>query len=96
MKIFHTADSLPFPEMAQIGIREQLDVVFCTIGIAPGCSIETGSEIAWLTKPKIAVPYHTNSVADQKKFAEVLKQELPKTACLVPEVNKIYQISKGK
>ncbi len=96
VKVFHTADSLPYPEMAQIGLREQLDVVFCTVGIAQGCTPETGSEIAWLTKPKVAVPYHTNSVADQKKFAQLLKQELPRTACLVPEVNKIYQISKGK
>ena len=96
LKVFHTADSLPFPEMAAIGQREQLDVVFCTVGIAPGTSPETGSEIAWLTKPKVAVPYHTNSVATQKKFAEILRKELPKTACVIPEVNKIYQISKGE
>jgi L-ascorbate metabolism protein UlaG (beta-lactamase superfamily) len=96
LKIFHTADSLPFPEMATIGQTEQLDVVFCTVGIAQGASPETGAEIAWLTKPKVAVPYHTNSAASQKKFAEILRKELPKTACVVPELNKIYQISKGK
>ena len=96
VKVFHTADSLPFPEMAQIGQKEQLDVVFCTVGIAQGCTPETGSEIAWLTKPKVAVPYHTNSVADQKKFVEVVRKELPRTACMVPEVGKIYQITKGK
>jgi L-ascorbate metabolism protein UlaG (beta-lactamase superfamily) len=95
LKVFHTADSLPFPEMAQIGLREQLDLVFCTVGIAQGCTPETGSEIAWLTKPKVAVPYHTNSAADQKKFVEIVRKEMPKTACLVPEVSKIYQISKG-
>ncbi len=96
LKIFHTADSSPFPEMATIGQTEQLDVVFCTVGIAQGASPETGAEIAWLTKPKVAVPYHTNSAASQKKFAEILRKELPKTACVVPELNKIYQISKGK
>ncbi len=96
VKVWHTADSLPYPEMATIGQKEQLDMVFCTVGIAPGTSPETGFEIAWLTKPKIAVPYHSSSVASQKKFAETLRRELPKTACLIPEVNKIYQISKGE
>ena len=96
VKVFHTADSLPYPEMAKIGEREKLDVVFCTVGIAPKTSPETGFEIAWLTKPKVAVPYHTNSAANQKQFAEILRKELPKTACVIPELNKIYQISKGE
>jgi L-ascorbate metabolism protein UlaG (beta-lactamase superfamily) len=96
IKVFHTADSLPFPEMVTIGEREKLDLVFCTVGIAPGTSPETGLEIARLTKPKVAVPYHTGSSADQKKFAELLKKELPKMTCLIPETGKIYQISKRK
>jgi len=94
VKVFHTADSLPFPEMAAIGEGEKLDVVFCTVGIAPGTSPETGVDIARLTKPKVAVPYHTGSTGDQKKFAEILKKEMPKVACLIPEVGKIYQVSK--
>lgn len=94
LKVFHTADSLPFPEMVQIGEREKLDVVFCTVGIAPGASPETGVDIARLTKPKVAVPYHTGSTSDQKKFAELLKKELPKITCLMPETGKIYQVSK--
>ncbi|MEM0058032.1 MAG: MBL fold metallo-hydrolase [Candidatus Bathyarchaeia archaeon] len=94
VKIFHTADSLPFPEMAAIGEREKFDLVFCTVGIAPGASPETGFEIARLTKPKVAVPYHTGSSADLKKFGELLKREMPKTTCLIPEVGKIYQVSK--
>jgi L-ascorbate metabolism protein UlaG (beta-lactamase superfamily) len=96
VRVFHTADSLPFPEMATIGEKEKPDVVFCTVGIAPGTSPETGIDIARLTKPKVAVPYHTGSTPDQKRFAELLKKELPKTTCLVPEVGKIYQISKRK
>ncbi len=96
VRTWHTADSMPFPEMAAIGQREQLDLVFCTVGIAPGCTPQTAFEIAWLTKPKVAVPYHSNNVADQKKFAETLRKELPKTACVIPEVNKIYQVSKGR
>jgi L-ascorbate metabolism protein UlaG (beta-lactamase superfamily) len=94
VKVFHTADSLPFPEMATLGEKEKPDVVFCTVGIAPGTSPQTGLEIARLTKPKVAVPYHTGSMEDQKKFAELLKKELPKTTCLIPEVGKIYQVSR--
>jgi L-ascorbate metabolism protein UlaG (beta-lactamase superfamily) len=94
VKVFHTADSLPFPDMATISEKEKLDVVFCTVGIASGTSPETGLEIARLTKPKVAVPYHTGSTADQLKFAEILKKEMPKVTCLVPEVGKIYQVSK--
>ncbi len=96
VKIYHTADSLPFPELAAIGQKENFDVVFCTVGIAPGASPQTGFEIARLTKPQVAVPYHTALVAEQKMFAERIKKELPQTACLIPELNKIYQVSKGK
>jgi len=96
VKVFHTADSLPFPELAALGEREKFDVVFCTVGIAPSASPETGFEIARLTKPQVAVPYHTNSTAEQRKFAEILKKELPRTACLIPEQNNIYQVSKRK
>jgi len=96
VKVFHTADSLPFPELAKLAQKENFDVVFCTIGIAPGASPQTGFEIAWLTKPQLAVPYHTGTVASQKEFEELLKKELPKTACLIPQQGKIYQISKRK
>ncbi len=94
VKVFHTADSLPFPEMVDVGEREKLDLVFCTVAIAPGASPETGVDIARLTKPKVAVPYHTGSSADQKRFAELLKKDLPKITCLIPETGKIYQVSK--
>jgi len=96
IKVYHTADSLPFPELAKMAQKESFDVVFCTVGIAPGASPQTGFEIAWLTKPEIAVPYHTATVASQKEFGEMLKKELPRTACLIPEQNKIYQVSKRK
>lgn len=96
VKIFHTADSLPFPELAAVGDKEKFDVVFCTVGIAPGASPETGFEIAKLTRPQLAVPYHTNSAAYQQQFAEILKKEMPRTACLIPELNKIYEVSKRK
>jgi len=96
VKVFHTADSLPYPELAKLAQKENFDVVFCTIGIAPGASPQTGFEIAWLTKPQLAVPYHTGTVASQKEFEELLKKEMPRTACLIPQQSKIYQISKRK
>jgi len=96
VKVYHTADSLPFPELAKIGQKEKFDVVFCTVGIAPGSTPQTGFEIARLTKPQVAIPYHTATAASQKEFATLLKKELPRTACLIPEQNKIYQVSKRK
>src|SRR5208283_4200560 len=94
VKIFHSADSLPFPELSAIGLREKFDVVFCAVGIATGTSPESGFEIAWLTKPQLAVPYHTASAASQSEFAQILKKELPRTACLIPKQDRIYQVSK--
>jgi hypothetical protein len=32
--------------------------------------------------------------ASQTEFAEIFKKELPRTACLIPQQNKIYQLSK--
>ncbi len=96
VKVYHTADSLPFPELAQMGTKEQFDLVFCTVGIAQSASPQTGVEIAKLTKPQIAVPYHTESSQSQTEFASLLKQELPKTACLIPQQNKIYEVTKRK
>jgi L-ascorbate metabolism protein UlaG (beta-lactamase superfamily) len=96
VKVYHTADSLPFPELAVMGKKEKFDVVFCAVGIASGASSQSGFEIAWLTKPQVAVPYHAGSTANQTEFAQILKKELPRTACLIPEQNKIYQVSKRK
>ena len=94
VKIYHTADSLPFPEMAKMSLDEKFDLVFCSVGITVGASPESGFEIAWLTKPPLVVPYHTNSPANQKAFQQLIKKQLPRTACLIPEINKIYQVSK--
>ena len=96
VKIYHTADSLPFPELAQMGQKEQFDLVFCTVGIAPGSSPQSGFEIARLTKPPLAVPYHTALKQSQTEFADLIKRQLPRTACLIPEKTKIYQITKRK
>jgi L-ascorbate metabolism protein UlaG (beta-lactamase superfamily) len=93
VKVYHTADSLPFPELALMGQKEKFDVVFCTVGIAPGASPQTGFEIARLTKPEMAIPYHTALREPQMEFAKLLKS-LYGTDCLIPEQNKVYQVTK--
>jgi len=52
VKLYHTADSLPFPEMKRIGEENKPDLIFCTVGIAPGTSPRSGVEIAKLIQPK--------------------------------------------
>jgi L-ascorbate metabolism protein UlaG (beta-lactamase superfamily) len=94
IKIYHTSDSAPFPEMAALGQKKQFDVVFCTVGIAPGATPQTGFDVAWLTKPQIAVPYHTRTEQSQKEFAALVERKLPKTTCLIPQQNTTYQINK--
>jgi len=91
VKIYHTGDSLPYPNMKQVGERSPPDVVFCTVGVpAPGASPETGLEIVQLVKPKVAVPYHAPA-ADCQKFAELVARETPNVKCLIIERNKPYK-----
>ncbi len=94
IRIFHTADSLPFPEMKTINEEHKPDIAFCTVGIAPGTSPRTGIEIVKLVKPKVAVPYHTASKADLKMFCELLAKEMPKVKCLIAERGNAYIVGK--
>jgi|YelNatPaOPRAMG01_1025707.scaffolds.fasta_scaffold23036_2 L-ascorbate metabolism protein UlaG (beta-lactamase superfamily) len=81
VKIFHTSDSLPYDQMEEIGSVEAPDIVFCTIGIAPGSSPSTGAKIAGLVKAKLAVPYHGSNF---KEFEVEVRKIDPtlKTRCL--------------
>jgi len=91
VKIFHTGDSLPYPDMRQVGERSPPDIVFCTVGSpAPGASPQTGLEIVQLVKPKMAIPYHAPA-ADRKKFAEMVSKEKPNVKCLVIDRDKPYK-----
>lgn len=91
VKIYHTGDSLPNPDMKQIGERSPPDLVFCTVGApAPGASPQTGLEIVRLVKPKMAVPYHAQA-ADRKKFAELVAKEAPNVKCVVIEQGKPFK-----
>jgi L-ascorbate metabolism protein UlaG (beta-lactamase superfamily) len=94
VRIFHTADSMPFPEMKAIGEEHKPDVTFCTVGIAPGATPGTGVEIVKLVKPKVAVPYHTATKADLSRFCETLKKEVSKVKCLIAEQGNIYIVGK--
>lgn len=73
--LYHTSDSLPFKEMADIGKKYDVDVCLCTVGIAPKATPKTGAEIAALVKPRLAVPYHGEG---QKEFLAALKKIAPK------------------
>jgi L-ascorbate metabolism protein UlaG (beta-lactamase superfamily) len=91
VKIYHTGDSLPAPDMKQIGERSPPDLVFCTVGApAPGASPQSGLEIVRLVKPKMAVPYHAQA-ADRKKFAELVAKEAPNVKCVVVEQGKPFK-----
>jgi L-ascorbate metabolism protein UlaG (beta-lactamase superfamily) len=92
--VFHTSDSHPYNEMGAMGQTQKIEIAFCTVGIAPGATAETGAEIAWLIKPGLAVPYHTGSAESQKRFEEIVKKKLKRTACLIPKQKEIYQVTK--
>ncbi len=85
LKVYHTADSLPFDRMADIGATHKPDIVFCTVGIAPGTSPRTGVRIAVLVKPKVAIPYHTDKKSDLERFCDLLAKEAPEVKCVVLE-----------
>ena len=88
IRIYHTGDSLPHPDMMQVGDRSPPDIVFCTVGPpAPGASPQSGLEIVRMVKPKMAVPYHA-PVADLQRFAELLAKESSAVKCLVISQNK--------
>lgn len=74
VKIFHTSDSLPFPEMERIGMNEQPDIVFCAISGVAGVTPRTGAEIAKLVKARVAIPYHGTAF---QEFEGILRRELP-------------------
>jgi len=91
VKIYHTGDSLPYPDMKHVGERSQPDIVFCTVGTpAPGASPETGLEIVRMVRPKVAIPYHAPS-ADCNTFAELVAKEMPNVKCIVIERDKPYK-----
>jgi len=89
VKVYHTGDSLPHPDMKQVGERSPPDVVFCTVGMpAPGASPQSGLEIVRMVKPKVAVPYHASYV-ERKRFSELVAKEFPNVKGMVVEQNEL-------
>ncbi|MGP3667058.1 MAG: MBL fold metallo-hydrolase [Candidatus Bathyarchaeota archaeon] len=89
IRIYHSSDSKPYPEMREIGKKYSIDIAFCTVGIAPGASPASGVEIAELVKPKVAIPYHTDKPENLKKFAEIL---VGKTKEVKPRIIKQLEV----
>ena len=96
VRIFHTGDSMPFPEMQAIGKEYKPDIAFCTVGIAPGASPEKGVEIVNLVKPKVAAPYHAASKAELKAFCSLLKKTQSRVTCLLAEKGNVYIVGKER
>jgi L-ascorbate metabolism protein UlaG (beta-lactamase superfamily) len=91
LKIFHSADSVPHPDMKQIGDTNPPDIAFVTVGApAPGASPKTGLEIVKMVKPKTAVPYHAPKT-ELKAFTELLAKEMPKVKGMLIEMGKHYK-----
>jgi len=74
VSVFHSSDSAPFKEMADIGRRYQIDICLCSIGLNSGLSPKSGAMIARLMRPKVAVPYHGEKA---KEFASALSKIAP-------------------
>ncbi|RLI05403.1 hypothetical protein DRO26_02305 [Candidatus Bathyarchaeota archaeon] len=91
LKIYHSSDSRPYPEMKSLGEKYKPDLAFCTVGIAPGASPMSGVEIAKLVKPKVAIPYHTDEPKQLQMFAELLKKEEPTIKVKVLKKLEVYQ-----
>jgi len=74
VSVFHSSDSAPFKEMADIGRRYQIDICLCSIGLDSGLSPKSGAMVAKLVSPKVAVPYHGEKT---KEFASAVSKIAP-------------------
>jgi len=91
LKIYHSADSIPHPDMKQIGDKSPPHIAFITVGVpAPGASPRTGLEIVKMIKPKTAVPYHAPKT-ELKSFIELLAKEMPTVRGMLIEMGKPYK-----
>jgi L-ascorbate metabolism protein UlaG (beta-lactamase superfamily) len=91
LKIYHSADSQPHPNMKQIGDKNPPDIAFVTVGApAPGTSPRTGLEIVKMVKPKTAIPYHAPKT-ELKAFTELLTKEMPTVRSMLIEIGKQYK-----
>ncbi len=87
VRLYHTSDSAPFPGMEKLRAYD-VDLCFCTVGIAPGASPRYGVEIAKFVKPKCAVPYHGRGL---EEFCRILSEEAPDIKCFIADREKPYK-----
>ena len=68
-KIFYAGDSLVSGEHSQIA-KLDVDLALIPIGIAPGASPKSGSEMVHTIQPKVAIPIHGTRFYDFKSLIE--------------------------
>jgi len=90
MKVYYAGDSLVAGEHSQIA-KSDIDVAFIPVGIAPGASPKSGSEMVHVVQPKIAIPFHGTRLKDFKSLVEVrdpkvIVQIIPKDVEVVIEI----------
>jgi len=68
-KIFYASDSLVAGEHSQIA-KLNVDLAFVPIGIAPGASPKSGSEMVHSIQPKIVIPIHGTRFNNFKSLVE--------------------------
>lgn len=91
LKVYHSSDSRPFPEMKEIGEKYEPDVALCTVGIAPGTSPRSGAEVAKLVQPRVAIPCHADRPRSLQEFAEMVEREAPKIRAKIIKQYEVYE-----
>jgi L-ascorbate metabolism protein UlaG (beta-lactamase superfamily) len=89
-RIFYASDSLVAGEHSQIA-KLSVDLIFVPIGIAPGASPKSASEMVHIIQPKVAIPVHGTRFNDFRSLVEakdpkVRVQIIPKDIETVVEV----------
>lgn len=80
-KIFYASDSLPSLEFSFLA-KSGVDIAFVPIGIAPGASPRSGSEMVQILKPKVAIPVHGTRL---EEFSSLVRARNPEvTVKIVP------------
>jgi len=69
IKLFYANDSLLAGEHSQLA-KLNVDLAFVPIGIAPGASPKSGSEMVHVVQPRIAIPVHGTRFNDFKSIVE--------------------------
>lgn len=94
LKIYHTNDSRPYQGMKVIGEKHHPDITFCTVGIAPGTSPESGVKVAKLTRTRVAIPYHTDQPEMLRRFSQIMASDAPSIGVKILRKFEIYEYTR--